>query len=154
MNSLLKSSILFGALLVCFSIPWVHVSNENFVPVTLFAPFLTYIKDKLVMNSSPCYGSPLEVFVKSESSKYLGVPPQLGGPKNQIVFVENGFFSIASLLLVAIPKAGFQLLGLMVNTASTLSFIMLELAADAGPLCVGAFTSVALSLAGMFLVLL
>ena len=119
--------VIFVPLVLLFaSYSWGTVSAQPLLPIKMIRPFFQYFFYKYIINIPPWnqYQQILQVFLEEKDLKYLAVPPKLGGPKNQVVFVVLGISLVFVLILISIPYNPSQFIGYIIYTSSIFGFAM------------------------------
>ena len=123
----LVRSLIFGTILAFLTTySWDIVANKSVIPFDMFQPFIIFIYEKVF----PPKGKPvryqgiLHTFLNTPSLKHLAVPPNLGGPKNQTVYVVLGFSLLAAVLLSTFPNTVFQFIGFIISISGIFGYWM------------------------------
>ena len=115
-NPFLRSTLFVPLIIYAATVPWAEFAGNEFKPVYCIFPFVQFTVEKyLPLGKEAKYQQVLQVFVDTPELRELAVPPSMGGPNNQIVFVVEGFALIASLILIGIPVTWIQLIGFIVS---------------------------------------
>jgi hypothetical protein len=121
-----RSVILISLFLLTTSVPWIYYAGAPYIPIKTLMPFALYFVQTYIlrMREGRVYDQILEVFLVIPELRNLAVPPEKGGPQNQMVLVFSGFSVLGTLLLTGIPLDIFQFAGLMLSLSSTFGFVV------------------------------
>ncbi|OHS94194.1 hypothetical protein TRFO_11255 [Tritrichomonas foetus] len=125
-NPLIRSALFVPLIIYASSLPWAIYTKTPFKPVYCFAPFTQYLVDRFILprGDESRYQQILQVFVDIPELRELAVPPSMGGPQNQIVFVVEGFSLLLSLTLIALPVTWVQLIGFIISMSSNFGYVL------------------------------
>ena len=124
-NPFLRSTLFVPLIIYAATVPWAEFAGNEFKPVYCIFPFVQFTVEKyLPLGKEAKYQQVLQVFVDTPELRELAVPPSMGGPNNQIVFVVEGFALIASLILIGIPVTWIQLIGFIVSMSSNFGYAL------------------------------
>ena len=119
-------SILLGVLVLTYAIPWVRVGEEQFSPGQLTIPYSKFLMTRIGMIKLK-EDSPHElgdVLVYDKSLRYLSIPHNEGGPRNQITFEIVAFSMAAIVLLLLIPLKLTRIIGYSLGLATSAAFFL------------------------------
>lgn len=119
--------IFIPLMLITVSLPWAYYAGKDVVPVKFLAPFSRYLIERYVYRlpeSERVVPVILQVFVGTPDLKHLAIPPSMGGPHNQMVFVVLGWSLLLVLTLMTTPIYALQVAGLIVSISTVFGFIM------------------------------
>ena len=119
-------SLIFSLLLVYISNqPWDIVSKQPVIPFNMFQSILVYVSDKILGKGTKSrFPQILQIFIDTPSLRFLAVPPKLGGPQNQYMYLIIGFANLFTILFVSFPNSVFQFIGFILAISSTFGYWM------------------------------
>lgn len=126
MHAILRSIIFASWLFFLSTMAWQEAVKEPVRPYMMFRPICIFLSEKLrgVPKLRCKYPESLSIFMNTKELKHLAVPPKMGGPENQMMFLILGFALLFSLVLVATPLAAFQFIGFMLAISQTFGFML------------------------------
>lgn len=131
-SSLIRAAV-FVPLYICVgSMCWATYREKPFNPIRCVVPFSHFLINKYILRGSEedMQKNILQLFIDNPEMRNLAIPPEHGGPKNQMVFVIEGFTLTATLFLVMIPVTLLQSMGFILSLGSTVSYILSVISYD------------------------
>lgn len=127
-NPFFRSVIFIPLLIYATSIPWAQFAGSEFKPVYCIAPFSKHFFEKFILmkpQKEQTYPQGLlQVFLENPELRLLAVPPEKGGPSNQLVYAIEGTAIIFSLALIALPTSPTQLIGFIISMSSNFGYVL------------------------------
>lgn len=127
-NPFLRSVIFVPLLIYAASIPWAQFAGSEFKPIYCVKPFSMNFLEKFILNkpkNEQTYPQGiLQVFLENPELRLLAVPPEKGGPTNQLIFAIEGVALILSLIFVAFPTSPTQIIGFIISMSSNFGYIL------------------------------
>ena len=111
-------------IILSFSLPWGFFAGNEFNPINCFRPFCRYLSDHYIfrLKDKAYYPDPLHIFIEEVKLRNLAVPADKTGPKNQIMFVIQGFATVFSIILSLLPITWIQLVAYMGLLTTTFAY--------------------------------
>jgi hypothetical protein len=119
---LTRSALLLVLLMITTSLPWATFINKPYIPSQAALHLGHYLFKTRILRQGTPHSQILEVFLETEALRSLAVPPDKGGPRNQMVFILNGCATLATLTLITIPNTWSQILVLIVAMSATIGY--------------------------------
>jgi hypothetical protein len=119
---LTRSALLFVLFMITTSFPWATFANKPYVPIQAALHLGRYLLKTRILRQGTAGSQILEVFLETDALRNLVVPPDRGGPNNQMVFLLNGCATLATLTLITIPNTWTQFVVLILAMSATIGY--------------------------------
>jgi hypothetical protein len=121
---LIRSALLVLLFLITTSQPWAEFAGAPYIPLRLAIPFLNHLFRFYILRDPSEDPRTLAIFLDGPELRNLAVPPNLGGPQNQMVFVTSGYAVLSTIILIAIPLTFVHYIAITLSVSSTIGFIV------------------------------
>lgn len=126
MKAYVRTLIFFPIMFLITMMSWQTVAGKNFRPYYMYVPIFKFLYEKFsgVPQGRAQYPQALSMFINTENLRNLAIPPKMGGPANQTMYLLIGFSLLFSVILIFIPNSVFQFIGFLYGMSATFGFML------------------------------
>lgn len=124
-----RSLVIVTVLLFVSRMQWGIYARNPFIPSELFQHIILYVVEHYVQRlGDRCrYATFPSIFIENNELKHMAVPPEHGGPPNQMALIIASLGLMLNIILGIMPFGVIQFIGCFINLVTTFQFMITQM---------------------------